>query len=141
RMRLFDRDHYFEEAISMLTRRDFSRSVLAGGAALLTSGELSATSSPVTMPSPPQDEAPKNYNKKYDLLIKGGTVVDPGQGVHAALDVGVKNGKILDVAKDIPENQATKTFSAKDRIVTPGFIDIHTHWWDQGLEPLTGSMS
>jgi dihydroorotase len=125
----------------MITRRDFSKSVLAGGAALLTSGELSATTSPIAIPSPPQDEAPKNYNKKYDLLIKGGTVVDPSQGLQAALDVGVKNGKILDVAKDIPENQATKTFSAKNRIVTPGFIDLHTHWWDQGLEPLNGSMT
>jgi dihydroorotase len=125
----------------MITRRDFSRSVIAGGAALLTSGDLSVAGSAAARPSPPQDEVPRNNNKKYDLLIKGGTVVDPGQGLHAPLDVGVKDGKILEVSRDIPESQAGKTFSAKDRVVTPGFIDLHTHWWDQGLAALTGGMN
>ena len=125
----------------MITRRDFSKSVIAGGAALLTSRDLPVVGSAVAMPSPPQEQVPRNVEKKYDLLIKGGTVVDPGQSLHALLDVGVKNGKILEVSRDIPENQAEDTYSAKDRIVTPGFIDLHTHWWDAGLEPLTASMN
>jgi dihydroorotase len=123
----------------MLTRRDFSKSVIAGGAALLSSGDPSVVNLAAGEPPAPQDEAPRKTNMKYDLVIKGGTVVDPGQGLHAPLDVGVKNGKILNVARDIPESEAAKTFSAKDRIVTPGFIDLHTHWWDQGLAPLTAA--
>jgi len=81
----------------MLTRREFSKSVL-GGAALLASADLSPAASPAAKPSPPQGEG----SKKYDLLIKGGTVVDPGQRLHALLDIGVKDGKILDVSQDIP---------------------------------------
>jgi dihydroorotase len=65
-----------------------------------------------------------------DLLIKGGTVVDPGQGLHAPMDVAVKNGKILEVSRDIPASRALRLISAKDKIVTPGFIDIHVHAFD-----------
>jgi len=121
----------------MLTRRDFSKSVLAGSASLLVSRELSVPGSAVAKALRPQDES---SNKKYDLLVKGGTVIDPAQGLHASLDVGVKDGKILEVSRDIPQSLALMTFSAKDRVVTPGFIDMHTHWWDQGLAELTGSI-
>src|SRR5580704_792769 len=43
-----------------------------------------------------------NLGLKYDLLIKGGTVIDPDQRLHAVLDVAVKNGKISQIARDIP---------------------------------------
>jgi dihydroorotase len=67
---------------------------------------------------------------KYDLLIKGGTVIDPGQRLHATLDVAVKNGKISQVARDIPPGPATRVVSAKSKIVTPGFIDLHLHCYE-----------
>jgi dihydroorotase len=67
---------------------------------------------------------------KYDLLIKGGTVVDPGQGLHALLDVSVKNGRISQIAKDIPPGPMDRVVSAKGNIVTPGFIDLHLHCYD-----------
>jgi len=67
---------------------------------------------------------------KYDLLIKGGTVIDPGQGLHGLLDVSVKNGKIFQVAKDIPPGPADRVVSAKGKIVTPGLIDLHLHCYD-----------
>ncbi len=108
----------------MITRREFSKSVLAGGAALVTSADLASATSPAV--TAPQDEG-SNKNKKYDLLIKGGTVVDPAQNLHAPLDVGVVDGKIFEVSANIPEDQAGEIFSAKGRIVTPGFIDIHVH--------------
>ena len=66
----------------------------------------------------------------FDLLIEGGTVVDPGQGIHALMDVAVKDGKIVEVSKGIAKERAAKVVSAKDKIVTPGFIDIHAHCFD-----------
>jgi dihydroorotase len=65
-----------------------------------------------------------------DLLIKGGTVLDPGQHSRAKMDVAVKAGKILEVSPDIPESRAAVVYSAKDKIVTPGFIDLHVHCFD-----------
>jgi dihydroorotase len=107
----------------MLSRREFSKYFLAGGTALLTPGGAWPASGPVA--SPQQDA-----NQTLDLLIQGGTVIDPGQNLHAPLDVAVKDGKILAVSKNIPKEQALKLVSAKDRIVTPGFIDLHAHCYD-----------
>ncbi len=76
--------------------------------------------------APPQ----QNSSQTIDLLIEGGTVIDPGQNLHAPLDVAVKDGKILEVSKNIPKERALKVVSAKDRIVTPGFIDVHAHCFE-----------
>jgi dihydroorotase len=51
--------------------------------------------------------------------------------VHAALDVAVKDGKILADSQNIPETGARNVMSAKGKIVTPGFIDIHVHCFDR----------
>jgi dihydroorotase len=72
----------------------------------------------------------KNAHQDYDLLIKGGTVVDPGQNINSALDVAVKDGKIAATAANIPETRARQVFWAKGRIVTPGLIDLHVHAYD-----------
>ena len=69
-----------------------------------------------------------------DLLIKGGTVVDPSQNLHAQLDVAVKDGKILQVAPDIPADGSRTLIPAKGRIVTPGLIDVHVHVFE-GVGP------
>jgi dihydroorotase len=77
--------------------------------------------------------------KPYDLLIKGGKVIDPVQGLEAELDVAVRGGKIASVAPAIPEGQAGQVIRAQGRIVTPGLIDIHTHVFPYvgpyGIEP------
>src|ERR1700728_45572 len=107
----------------MLTRRDFSKRILASGAAgLVPERALSLASRTV---AEELDEG-----QKCDLLIKGGTVIDPAEHVHAILDVAVKDGKILQLSKDIPEDRAVKVVSAKDRIVTPGFIDLEVHCFE-----------
>jgi dihydroorotase len=69
----------------------------------------------------------QSSSQDCNLLIKGGSVIDPGQHLHAALDVAVKDGKILEVSRDFPEDRARRVVSAKGKIVTPGLIDIHVH--------------
>jgi dihydroorotase len=107
----------------MLTRREFSRYFLAGGTTLLALGDP-------WLAGNPQVSLNQNSDQNCDLLIKGGTVIDPGQHLHGSLDVAVKDGKILSVSRDIPEDRARNVISAKDKIVTPGFIDIHVHCFD-----------
>ncbi len=72
---------------------------------------------------------------QYDLLVKGGRVVDPSQGLSARRDVAVSGTKIARVAESIPAAQALHLIDATDRIVTPGWIDIHVHVYD-GVAPL-----
>jgi dihydroorotase len=64
------------------------------------------------------------------LLIKGGTVLDPGKKLNARMDIAVKGDKIIEMAADIPEARAATVYSAKGKIVTPGFIDLHVHCFD-----------
>jgi len=107
----------------MLTRREFSRNLVAGGTALLVSGEAA-------LAAPSQSATAQNPGEMCDLLIQGGTVVDPGQHLHGVLDVAVKDGKVLEVSKEFPASRARRIFSAKERIVTPGLIDMHVHCFD-----------
>jgi dihydroorotase len=66
----------------------------------------------------------------YDLLLKGGTVVDPAQGIHRVLDVAIEAGKIARLKEGIPEDEAQEVVDVTDKIVTPGLIDLHTHaYW------------
>ena len=65
----------------------------------------------------------------YDLLIKGGHVLDPGQNLDGTLDIGISGGKIAAIQGDIPASEAVRTVEVKgaNRYVVPGLIDIHTH--------------
>jgi dihydroorotase len=64
---------------------------------------------------------------KYDLLIKGGHVIDAKNAIDGVRDVGIKDGKVAAVAADIPAAQATRTINAAGLYVTPGLLDIHVH--------------
>ena len=64
---------------------------------------------------------------RYDLLLKGGHVIDPANNVDAVMDVAVVKDKIAAVEKDIPASQAGKVVDATGLYVTPGLIDIHVH--------------
>jgi dihydroorotase len=64
---------------------------------------------------------------KYDLLLKGGHVVDAKNQLSGLYDVAIKDGKIAEVAKTIPAAAALKTVDVKGLYVTPGLVDIHVH--------------
>jgi dihydroorotase len=64
--------------------------------------------------------------EKYDLLVKGGRVIDPLRKLDAIRDVAVANGRIAAVAMNI-SGEAADTIDAHGKLVTPGLIDIHTH--------------
>jgi N-acyl-D-aspartate/D-glutamate deacylase len=74
----------------------------------------------------------------YDLKIVGGTIVDGSGQDRYSGDVGIKDGKIVDVGKC--DGSAAETMDADGAIVAPGFVDIHTHYdgqisWDEELAP------
>ena len=66
------------------------------------------------------------FGQKYDLLIKGGHIVDPANGLDKVMDIAIMKANIVKVAADIKE-PAEKTIQATGLYVTPGFIDLHTH--------------
>ena len=80
----------------------------------------------------------------YDLIVKGGTVVDPSQNLHALRDVAIEEGKIAKIAVDIPADEANRVVEVKGKMVTPGIIDIHTHVYsgvtDNGVDPDIGGV-
>lgn len=62
----------------------------------------------------------------YDLIIKGGRVIDPSVGLDGIRDIAIAGGRIAAVAARISDD-ATETIDARGKIVAPGLIDIHTH--------------
>ena len=74
----------------------------------------------------------------YDIVIRGGEVVDPSQSLHQFRDVAVSNGKIAAVEKDIDCSLARTVIDARGQLVTPGLIDLHVHVYPHsplGLDP------
>jgi dihydroorotase len=72
---------------------------------------------------------------KYDLLIKGGRVIDPSQSLSTMRDVAIAGNKVAAIAAAIPETDARIIVDARGKIVTPGLVDIHVHVYD-GVAPL-----
>ena len=70
----------------------------------------------------------------YDLLLRGGEVLDPGAGLRGALDVGVLAGRIARVAPSISPDEARRVIELDGRLVVPGLIDLHCHISD-GMTP------
>lgn len=69
---------------------------------------------------------------KFDLVIKGGEVLDPGQGLRAKRDIGIRYGRIEAVEADIPAARALRLLDASGRIVIPGLVDLHSHVYPYG---------
>jgi dihydroorotase len=64
---------------------------------------------------------------QYDLLLKGGHVIDPKNNIDGARDVAIQAGKIAEVSASIDPSRAKKTIDVRGLYVTPGVVDIHTH--------------
>src|SRR5207302_5833779 len=92
---------------TMMNRRQFLSTAAAGGVMLASAPHAFAQAT-------------------YELIIKGGRVIDPSVGLDAVRDVAIAGGKIVEVAANIA-TAAAETIDARGKIVAPGLIDIHTH--------------
>jgi dihydroorotase len=76
---------------------------------------------------------------RFDLLIRGGEVLDPGAGLEGRLDVAVSGERVAAVDRDIPAESAREVVDATGQLVLPGLVDLHTHvyrgatYW--GIDP------
>jgi len=70
----------------------------------------------------------------YDLLLKGGHVIDPRNNLNAVRDVAIAGGRIAAVAASIPDRDAAKVIDVSGLHVAPGFVDIHAHVFT-GVDP------
>ena len=100
--------------MSVLSRRDF----------LSSSASLALTSTSAFAAMGPND--------KFDLVIKGGDVLDPSQNLRGKRDIGIRFGMIEAVEADIPAARANRVLSADGKLVTPGLIDLHSHVYPYG---------
>lgn len=100
-----------------MLRRDFLKltGTLASAAALL---------GPARAAMGPED--------KFDLVIKGGEVIDPSQSLRGKRDIGIRFGAIEALEADIPASRAQKLIDALGKLVTPGLIDLHSHVYPYG---------
>jgi len=64
---------------------------------------------------------------KYDLLIKGGWVVDASQNLSGKRDVGIVGSKIARIAPELPSSDGQSILDAEGKLVTRGLIDVHLH--------------
>jgi dihydroorotase len=71
-------------------------------------------------------------NDKFDLVVKGGDVLDPSQNLRGRRDVGIRFGVIEAVEPDIPADKALRVLDASGKVVTPGLIDLHAHVFPYG---------
>src|SRR5918999_5159902 len=80
----------------------------------------------------------------YDLVLKGGTVVDPSVGLHGAFDIAVENGAVAQIAPTIAREEARRVLDIGGTIVTPGLIDLHAHVFEgftgNGVQPDLGGV-
>jgi dihydroorotase len=102
--------------MSALSRRDFL--ALSGSAAAV------ALSGPANAAMGPSD--------KFDLVIKGGEVLDPSQSLRAKRDIGIRWGVVEAVQESIPAERALKSIDASGKLVLPGLVDLHCHVYPYG---------
>ena len=68
----------------------------------------------------------------YDLVLTGGTLLDPAQGIHDRRDVAFKDGLVAQVAERIDPASASTSVDASGKLITPGLIDLHGHFYHGG---------
>jgi dihydroorotase len=104
-----------------ITRRDFIIGSAAGGVLLgLGAGGRALAQQGV------------GGQDKFDLVIKGGEVLDPSQNLRARRDIGIRNALIAAVEPEIAAARAAQTIDAGGKLVIPGIVDLHAHVFPQG---------
>ena len=93
----------------MLNRRQFVSSVAAGAAMFGRASNLFAQTA-----------------ARYDLIIRGGRVIDPSVRLDGVRDVAIANGRIAAIEARVA-GDAADTLDARGKLVVPGLLDIHTH--------------
>ncbi len=106
--------------MSALSRRNFF-ALTGSAAAAVMSGRLTTST-----------EAAMGPADKFDLVIKGGDVLDPSQSLRGKRDIGIRWGVIEAIEPEIPLARASKTIDAAGKLVTPGLIDLHCHVYPYG---------
>ena len=74
----------------------------------------------------------------YDLVLCNGHVIDPSQGINHVLDVGIREGVVAELGKDLPATQRSLEKDLRGKYVCPGLIDLHGHWYEGssfGVDP------
>jgi dihydroorotase len=77
-------------------------------------------------------QAAMGPNDKFDLVIKGGDVLDPSQKLRGVRDIGIRFGVVEAIEPSIPAERALRVLDATGRLVTPGLIDLHSHVYPYG---------
>src|SRR5229473_2577317 len=103
--------------MSILSRRNFLATAGSCGLAAAMSGPARAAMRP---------------DDKFDLVIKGGDVLDPSQSLRGRRDIGIRYGVIEAVEAEIPAARALRLLDAAGKLVTPGLVDLHTHVYPYG---------
>jgi len=91
---------------------------------IATAGSFAATVGPARAAMAPDD--------KFDLVIKGGDVLDPSQGLRGRRDIGIRYGLIEALEPEIPAARALRLLDAGGKLVTPGLVDLHCHVYPYG---------
>jgi dihydroorotase len=107
--------------MAKITRRDFLIGSAAGGAMLGLGAGGSALA-----------QLGVGGQEKFDLVIKGGEVLDPSQNLRARRDIGIRNAVIAALEPEIPAARAAQMLDAGGKLVIPGIVDLHAHVFPQG---------
>src|SRR6202165_4807266 len=106
--------------MSALSRRNFL-SLTGSAAGAVMSGRLTTSAQAAMGPA-----------DKFDLVIKGGDVLDPSQSLRGKRDIGIRWGVIEAIEPEIPAARISKMIDASGKLVTAGLVDLHCHVYPYG---------
>lgn len=77
-------------------------------------------------------QAAMGPDDKFDLVVKGGEVIDPSQSLRAKRDLGIRFGLVAAIEADLPAARAQRVLDASGKLVLPGLVDLHAHTYPYG---------